>query len=77
MRRMSQWIAQEHRPIAGDYRCAVVEQAQVEGAEVENPPQCGIRGEQHLKSAIQHKTIGCTVRANAATDGVAGFDDRD
>ena len=69
-------IAQEHGPARGDDRGAVVERAQVQRAQVQYPPQRRISGEHHLKAAIQHKTLRRDVGADAAADGIGGFQDQ-
>jgi hypothetical protein len=75
VRRVPQWIAQEHRSTAGRDRRAVVEQPQVQGAQVNHPPPRGIRGEQHLEASVQHESIRGDSGADASAEGIAGFED--
>jgi hypothetical protein len=75
VRWVPQWIAQEDGSTAGDDRRAIVEQPQVQPAQVNHPPQRGIRREQHLEPAIQHESVRRDIGADPAADGVAGFED--
>lgn len=68
-------IAQEHRAARGDDRGAVVERAQVQCAQAQHPAQCRIGSEDHLKAAIEHKTIRRDVGADAAANAIGGFED--
>ena len=75
VRRVPQWIPQEHRSLAGDDRRAIVERPQVQPAQVDHPPQRGICREQHLEAAIQHESIRGDIGTDAAADRIACFED--